>query len=139
MGHKIPNKTFQTISLCSDERLVLKISAFESLIGDLTQGTRGNFSRTWWDASELTRGQRHMLTWVTVKTWLKPKTALEKSLTLRVLEPALQPPDHLECKDLVVADARWSLTAVDPQVVYFEKRSRLIYFLEDNLLDVFLG
>ena len=41
MGQKIPNITFQTISLCSDERLVLKISAFESLLGDLTQGTRG--------------------------------------------------------------------------------------------------
>ena len=74
-----------------------------------------------------------MLTWVTVKTRLKPKTANEKSLTLRVLEPTFQPLDHPECKDLVVADGRWSLTAADPQVVYFDKRSRLIYFLEDNL------
>ena len=79
-----------------------------------------------------------MLTWVTVKTWLKPKTALEKSLTLKVLEPALQAPDHPEYKDLVVADDKWSLTAVDPRVVYFDKRLWLIYFLEDNLLDVFL-
>lgn len=80
-----------------------------------------------------------MLTWVTVKTQLKPKTAHEKSLTLRVLEPTFQSPDHPECKDLVVADGRRSLAAViDPQVVYFDKRFRLIYFLEDNLLDVFL-
>ena len=62
-----------------------------------------------------------MLTWVTVKTQLKPKTA--QSLTLRVLEPTFQPPDHPECKDLVVADGRRSLAAViDPQVVYFDKR-----------------
>ena len=44
MGQKIPNITFQTISLCSDERLALKISAFDSLLEDLTQGTRGIFS-----------------------------------------------------------------------------------------------
>ena len=72
------------------------------------------------------------------KDLTETKNYIEKSLTLRVLEPALQPPDHPECKDLVVADTRWSLRAVDPQVVYFDKRFRLIYFLEDNLLDVFL-
>lgn len=79
-----------------------------------------------------------MLTWVTVKTQLKPKTVHEKSLTLRVLEPTFQPPDHPERKDLVVACGRWSLAAVDPRVVYFDKRFRLIYFLGDNLLDIFL-
>ena len=79
-----------------------------------------------------------MLTRITVKTQLKPKTAHEKSLTLRVLEPTFQPPDHPECKDLVIADGRRSLAAVDPRVAYFDKRFRLIYFLEDNLLGVLL-
>lgn len=45
MGQKIPNLTFQAISLNSDEILVLKIPAFESLLRDLTKGTiRGAFS-----------------------------------------------------------------------------------------------
>lgn len=45
MGQKIANLTFQAISLCSDKILVLKISAFESLLGDLTKGTiRGIFA-----------------------------------------------------------------------------------------------
>lgn len=44
MGQKIPNLTFQAISLCSNEIPVLKISAFESLLGDLIKGTiRGIF------------------------------------------------------------------------------------------------
>ena len=59
-----------------------------------------------------------MLTWVTVKTQLKPKTAHEKSLTLRVLEPTLQRPDHPECKDLVIADGRRSLAEVPTHLLF---------------------
>ena len=133
-----PNVTFQTISLCSDGRLVLKISAFE--LGILPRVPE-IFSHTWWDITCIWVDQRPK-TYANMgycKTWLKgPKTAHENSLTPRVLEPTSQPPDHPECKDLVVADRRRSLTTVDPQVVYFDKRFWLIYFLEDNLLDVFL-
>lgn len=78
-----------------------------------------------------------MLTRVTVKTQLKPKTAHEKSLSLRVLEPTFQPPDHPECKDLVLTGGGhlqqlthgWSISI---------RGSDSSTFLEDNLLGVFL-
>ena len=42
--------------------------------------------------------------------------------------------DHPKCKDWVVAYGRWSFTRIEPQGASSEKRSRHIYFMEDNLL-----
>ena len=50
-----PNVTFQTISLCSDGRLVLKISAFE--LGILPRVPE-IFSHTWWDITCIWVDQR---------------------------------------------------------------------------------
>ena len=48
----------------------------------------------------------------------------------------VEPPvsHHPKCKDLVVAYGRWSLTRIEQQGVFSEKRSGHIYFVEDNLL-----
>ena len=42
--------------------------------------------------------------------------------------------DHPKCKDRVVAHGRWSFTRIEPTGASSEKRSRTIYFIEDNLL-----
>ena len=48
----------------------------------------------------------------------------------------VEPPvsDHPKCKDRVVAYGRRSFTRSEPQGVSCEKKSRNIYFMEDNLL-----
>ena len=48
----------------------------------------------------------------------------------------VEPPvsDHPKCKDWVVAYGRWWFTRIEPQGASSEKRSRHIYFMEDNLL-----
>ena len=48
----------------------------------------------------------------------------------------VEPPvsDHPKCKDWVVAYGRWSFTRTEPRGVSSEKKSRLIFFMEDNLL-----
>ena len=48
----------------------------------------------------------------------------------------VEPPvsDHPKCKDRVVAYRRRSFTRIEPQESSCEKRSRNIYFMEDNLL-----
>ena len=48
----------------------------------------------------------------------------------------VKPPisDHPKCKDWVVAYGRWSFTRIKPQGVSSEKRSRHIYFMQDNSL-----
>ena len=52
------------------------------------------------------------------------------------LRDTVLPPvsDHPKCKDCVVTYRRWSFTRIEPQRVSSEKRSRHIYFLEDNYL-----
>ena len=42
--------------------------------------------------------------------------------------------NHPKCKDWVVAYGRWSFTRIEPRGASSEKRSRHIYFMEDNLL-----
>ena len=51
---------------------------------------------------------------------------------LRTVEPPVS--DHPKCKDRVVAYGRRSFTRIEPQGSSCEKRSRNIYFVEDNLL-----
>ena len=48
----------------------------------------------------------------------------------------VEPPvsDHPKCKDRVVAYGRRSFTRIEPQGSSCEKRSRNMYFMEDNLL-----
>ena len=48
----------------------------------------------------------------------------------------IEPPvrNHPKCKDSVVACGRWSFTRIEPQGVSSGKRSRHIYFMDDNLL-----
>ena len=46
----------------------------------------------------------------------------------------VEPPvnDQPKCKDWVIAYGRWSFTRIEPQRASSEKRSRHIYFTEDN-------
>ena len=48
----------------------------------------------------------------------------------------VEPPvgDHPKCKDRLVPCGRWSFTRIEPSGVSSDKRSRHIYFMEDNLL-----
>ena len=48
----------------------------------------------------------------------------------------VEPPvsDHPRCKEWVVAYGRWSFTRTEPRGVSSEKKSRHIFFMEDNLL-----
>ena len=52
------------------------------------------------------------------------------------IEPPIR--NHPKCKDSVVAYGSWSFTRIEPQGISHrgssEKRSRHIYFMEDNLL-----
>ena len=50
---------------------------------------------------------------------------------LYTVEPPVS--DHPKCKDRVVAYGRRSFTRSEPQGVSYEKRSRNMYFMEDNL------
>ena len=63
---------------------------------------------------------------------LLPQPVWCSKYQVNTVEPPVS--DHPKYKDWVVAYGSWSFTRIEPQGISSEKRSRHIYFMEDNLL-----
>ena len=72
--------------------------------------------------------------------WILGLKELMMSKLAIIMTYTVKPPisNQLKCKDRVVLYGSWSFTRIEPQGVSSEKRSRHVYFMEDNLLHAML-